>query len=258
MAEIGSTLREARMRARIDITEVEARTKIRAKYLRALENEEWEALPGPIYTKSFLKTYGDYLGLDSRMLVDDFKRRYERPSDNEMRPISTLSPRERERAAKRAARGPLIPSWAIIAAVLVVVVVALYALGAGNKKPTPSPTGLRGATTIHHRATTHPNRPAAPPKPKTVKLELVPTGQVYVCLVDGTGRKLIPGVIYNAGQAIPAQTSSKLLLTLGNAGVQMKVNGATVKVAPSPSSIGYEFTPGRTSVLPAAEQPRCA
>ena len=40
MPEIGETLREARMRRRIDMTEVEAATKIRAKYLRALENEE--------------------------------------------------------------------------------------------------------------------------------------------------------------------------------------------------------------------------
>ena len=56
MADIGTTLREARMRARIDISEVESRTKIRAKYLRAIENEEWELLPGPVYVKSFLRT----------------------------------------------------------------------------------------------------------------------------------------------------------------------------------------------------------
>ena len=62
MAEIGATLREARMRARIDISEVEAGTKIRAKYLRALENEEWDLLPGPVYVKSFLKTYGGLPG----------------------------------------------------------------------------------------------------------------------------------------------------------------------------------------------------
>src|ERR1700738_977190 len=124
MADIGSTLREARMRARIDITEVEARTKIRAKYLRALENEEWDLLPGPIYVKSFLRTYGDYLGLDSRLLVDEFKRRYERPTDHEMRPISSLT-RERERHA----RGPLLPSWALIGLVLVGVLVVLYVVG---------------------------------------------------------------------------------------------------------------------------------
>ena len=53
------------MRRRIDITEVEAATKIRAKYLRALENEEWELLPGPTFVKTFLRTYADYLGLDA-------------------------------------------------------------------------------------------------------------------------------------------------------------------------------------------------
>src|SRR3979409_2385687 len=107
MADIGATLREARMRNRIDINEVETRTKIRAKYLRAIENEEWDMLPGPVYVKSFLRTYGDYLGLDSRQLVDEYKRRYERPTDHELRPIASLG-RERERGA----RGPLLPPWA--------------------------------------------------------------------------------------------------------------------------------------------------
>ena len=103
MADIGSTLREARMRERIDITEVEAQTKIRAKYLRAIENEEWDLLPGPVYAKSFLRTYGDYLGLDSRMLVDEFRRRYERPSEHDIRP-GRLASRERERERQRRPR----------------------------------------------------------------------------------------------------------------------------------------------------------
>ncbi len=68
MTEIGATLREARMRRHIDITEVESATKIRAKYLRAMEDEEWDLLPGPTFVKSFLRTYADYLGLDSRLL----------------------------------------------------------------------------------------------------------------------------------------------------------------------------------------------
>src|SRR3984957_7570285 len=111
MADIGSTLREARMRAKIDITEVETRTKIRAKYLRAIENEEWDLLPGPVYVKSFLRTYGDYLGLDSRMLVDEFKRQHERPPDQDATPIASLS---RERPRDRGPRGPVIPPWAPI------------------------------------------------------------------------------------------------------------------------------------------------
>src|SRR5579859_1162794 len=126
MAEIGARLREARMRAKIDINEVEAATKIRAKYLRAIENEEWELLPGEVYAKSFLRTYGDYLGLDTRQLIDDFKRRYERPTDHELRPIAPLG-RDRDRRP----RGPLVPPWAAVALVLAAVVAALALIGLG-------------------------------------------------------------------------------------------------------------------------------
>ena len=52
------------MRQKIDIAEVESATKIRAKYLRALENEEWDLLPGPTFVKSFLRTYAEALDLD--------------------------------------------------------------------------------------------------------------------------------------------------------------------------------------------------
>ncbi len=91
------------MRAKIDINEVEARTKIRAKYLRAIENEEWDLLPGDVYAKSFIRTYGEYLGLDTRQLIEDFKRRQERPSDSELRPIAPRS-RDRERDRRPAGR----------------------------------------------------------------------------------------------------------------------------------------------------------
>src|SRR5204863_1200366 len=118
MADIGATLREARMRAKIDINEVEARTKIRAKYLRAIENEEWDLLPGDVYVKSFLRTYGDFLGVDTRQLLDDYRRLYDRPPDHELRQITPLG-RERERGG---GRGPRLPPWLLVGAVLVAVV----------------------------------------------------------------------------------------------------------------------------------------
>ncbi|MDQ6816326.1 MAG: helix-turn-helix domain-containing protein [Actinomycetota bacterium] len=252
MADIGTTLREARMRARIDISEVEASTKIRAKYLRAIENEEWDLLPGPVYARSFLRTYGDYLGLDSRMLIDEFKQQYERPTDHELRPIASRS-RERERHR----RGTLLPPWALIGVVLVAVAAALFIVGTFNpssNRPaaTPRPKVHRPARRVHRHAT-------APvvAKPTTVTLQLVPTGAVYVCLVNGKGTRLIPGRIYNVGQTIPTMTARKLLLTLGNNSVQMKVNGKPLPVAPSASSIGYVLAPGHTAPLPRAQQPRC-
>jgi cytoskeleton protein RodZ len=243
------------MRARIDMSEVEARTKIRAKYLRAIENEEWDLLPGPVYVKSFLRTYGDFLGLDSRALIDEYKRRYERPSDQENRPIASLS-RERERAA----RGPLLPPWALIGAVLVLVVVALGVVGSlgANKSKNPTPPVTARRTAHRPPRAQHPAAPVLPAVPRTVTLQLVPTGQVYVCLVNGNGRVLIPGRIFAPGQVIPAVTAGKLLLTLGNASVKMKVNGKNLNVSPSAASIGLLLQPTGSRPLPAAQQPRCA
>ncbi len=241
------------MRARIDISEVEIATKIRAKYLRAIENEEWDLLPGPVYVKSFLRSYGDYLGLDSRMLVDEYKRRYERPSDHDMRPLSSLA-RERERAAK----GPLIPSWAVIGGVLVAIVVALYFIGGGAGGPSNTPTVRAPAAPVHRpRHRRRPIPPALVPKPTTVKLELTPTGAVYVCLVDGTGHKLINEQTFSTGQTIPPATAPKLLLTLGNASVQMKVNGKSVPVAPSANAIRLLLTPGSIKPIPLSMTPTC-
>jgi len=254
MADIGSTLREARTRARIDISEVEARTKIRAKYLRAIENEEWDLLPGPVYAKSFLRTYADFLGVDSRALLDEYKRRYERPSDHDARPIASLH-RERERAF----RGPLVPPWVLIGLVLVAVVVALFIVGRlGNKTPHhPVVSKPRPHPLLVHPRPRHRHR-APPPKPNTVTVQLTPTGTVYVCMVDGHGKVLIPGRIFSPGEAVPAETSAKLLLTLGNDGVRMKVNGKAVPVLPSATSIGFTLTPGGAKPLPPAGQPRCA
>jgi hypothetical protein len=252
MAEIGSTLREARMRARIDITEVETRTKIRAKYLRALENEEWDLLPGPIYVKSFLRTYGDYLGLDSRLLIDDFKRRFERPSDGELRPIAALH-RERERAA----RGPLVPPWAVIAGVLVAVVLVLAIIGSlANNSHTTTTSGVKPPT--RHHAAGHRAHPApAHRAPSTVRLTLRPTGQVYICLVDATGRRLINQQTFAAGQPIAAQTAPKLLLTLGNTSVQVRSNGRLIPLRASSQAIRLLLTPSGQRPIALNAAPTC-
>lgn len=263
MAEIGATLREARLRARIDINEVETRTKIRAKYLRALENEEWDLLPGDVYVRSFLRTYSDFLGLDSRQLLDDYKRQYERPPDHELRPIT---PRNRDREHRP--RRPLLPPSVVVGLVLVAIVVALFFVGRKPGSTTSTPTATHAATnhrghrgrsvtaTQHGRTTTTAIRSRS--RPGGVSLRLIPTGPVYVCLVDGRGRVLINGVTYSAGQTIPTKTASKMLLTLGNANVQMTVDGKPVRVVPSPAAIGFLLTPTSRASLPPARMPRCA
>ncbi len=245
------------MRDRIDISEVEAQTKIRAKYLRAIENEEWDLLPGPVYAKSFLRTYGDYLGLDSRMLLDEFKRRYEHPSEHDMRPIGSIAARDRERRERRP-RPPRIPPWAPIGAVVVVIVGLLFVVGSLTQSNTP--TSAHKSSHRHHpraSAVATTSTTTTPVAPATASLQIVPTAPVYVCLVNDSGVKLINERTFNVGETIPTETASKLLLTLGNASVQMKVDGKPVTVAPSPTAIRLLITPTSVSHIPLSQAPTC-
>jgi hypothetical protein len=255
MAEIGSTLREARMRAHIDITEIESKTKIRAKYLRAIENEEWDLLPGPTYVKSFLKAYADCLGLDSRVLVDEYKRRFERP-DQDTHTIATLR-HEREKAA----RGPLLPPWLLTAAVLALIVGALFAVGKLGNGSNHQTSSLSASNTRHHRhrrtSRSDTVTTPTPPPPRVATLKLVPTGSVYVCVVGAAGNALIPGVIYNAGQVVPEARSAKLLVTLGNNSVTVRANGKPYAVAPSATAITFEVRPTGVRPLATGTGPNC-
>lgn len=256
MPEIGATLREARMRARIDITEVEEATKIRAKYLRALENEEWSLLPGSTFVKSFLREYAGYLGLDGRLLVEEYKLRYERPSEQELAPLGTnLAHRDR----RAGPRGGIPPRWAAVAGLVVVLLVALWALGSlgGSKSGGGSHTPARagGATAGRTAATGQTRTTSAVPSQASVRL--IPTGTVYVCLVDGNGKVLIRGATLGPGQTTRAYRAPRLRLTLGNNAVRLRVNGHEVPVPASSQAIAYELTPAGARPLAAAQAPTC-
>ena len=107
--EIGNSLREARMRRGIEFAQAEQATKIRGKYLRALEEERFELLPSETYVKGFLRTYADYLGLDGQLYVDEFNSRFvagrarNRPRRSSARPQQREPPARDERRAARAA-----------------------------------------------------------------------------------------------------------------------------------------------------------
>ena len=186
---------------------------------------------------SFLRTYGDYLGLDSRLLVDEFKRRYERPSDHEARAMATTA-RERDRRSSRQpsrASDLLFSPRTVIVLALVVIVAALYVIGNQGGKSGPSSGKITPATTgttRHHTGTkTGPGRNAhdrpTPRRPTTntvttplltSSLKLVPTTTVWICVENQTGKPLMTAGDYTVGQTIPTFHSRQLLLTLGNAG----------------------------------------
>jgi len=94
--EIGNSLREARTRQGLDIAQIELATKIRGKYLRAIEEEQFDALPAETYVKGFLRGYAEFLGLDGQLYVDEYDSRFvaggfvdapQRPPKRARRPV---------------------------------------------------------------------------------------------------------------------------------------------------------------------------
>jgi cytoskeleton protein RodZ len=259
MPDIGTTLREARMRARIDISEIEAETKIRAKYLRALENEEWDLLPGPTYVKSFLRTYADALGLDGKLLIEEYKLRHERLSDVELQPIAPPGQRER----RRRPRGGVPRGW-LVAFVVVGLLAGLWLVGNRNsddgasQSSTPPPATSRppASAGAGAKASTR-KKKKAKAKPKVARLTIVATGQVYVCLKAAGKRTPVPGIVLTGGARQGPYRSSRFRLQLGTSEARLIVNGKSRSVPSVANGIGYEITPRRMRRLPAAQWPRC-
>src|SRR3954454_16356442 len=81
--EIGATLREARERQGLELTQVERALKIRARQLQALEEERFDWLPGETYARSFLRTYADFLGLEWQLYLAEYDSRFRRVDDEQ-------------------------------------------------------------------------------------------------------------------------------------------------------------------------------
>jgi len=149
MFEIGSTLREARLRRGLDLGEAERGTKIRAKYLRALEEERFDILPGQTYVKGFLRSYADFLGLDGRLFIDEYTSRFWLDDEQGLRRARRV--RIRERRHRRAERNMVLLTLAAIGAVTALVIAAWNFGGGGGD----------GATAIPNLQPVPATRPAA-------------------------------------------------------------------------------------------------
>ena len=257
MPEIGDQLRETRLRHRIDITDVEAATKIRAKYLRALENEEWELLPGPTFVKTFLRTYADYLGLDARNLVEEYRARYERPAAQELTPFGANIGGRRARP-----RRPVFAPWMAVLVGFIALVGALYLLGTwGGGDPDEQEAGRPAAQpepTVEPAESEDGERQERRQRPQNVRLRIQPTGPVSVCLENGAGEVLIGNLTLDAGDDSETFRARRFLVSFGTGAAVMRVGNREFEVSDD-APIGYDLRPARRPrELPEADRPQCA
>lgn len=236
------------MRQRLDIADVERRTKIRAKYLRALENEEFSMLPGPTFVKTFLRTYSELLGLDPHVLVEEYRANYEPRDELEaLTPLGAPGPPGRDR--RRGGR----PSPLLVAGVLVVAILTgLVILGLNADEPDDGGTADTTTTTRTEEARTETREQPAPPR--RVAVRIAPITPTYVCIDRGEGTEVIFEETLESPRTFRGR---RLRANLGKSVIDVRVNGKRVPIEPGPEPVGFEFTPGATRPLPSGERP-CA
>lgn len=225
MFEIGNSLREARVRQGLELSQVELATKIRSKYLRAIEDEQFGILPDEPYVKGFLHAYAEFLGLDGRLYVDEYSSRFVVDGFDDMPERRGPAP-SRPRRQRPIERRMVVLGLAGIAALAALVIVA-WKFGASDAA-TPLLTPQAQAPT---------------------ELQLTGLGRgtyVEVRRTSATGKVLLQATV--PGGKIDRVTGSRFWLYVKEpAGIQVLLGGKAVAL-PAHKNLRVIVTPSRTAV----------
>jgi cytoskeleton protein RodZ len=237
--EIGNSLREARLRQGLDFPEIEQATKIRGKYLRALEEEQFEVLPAQTYVKGFLRSYSDYLGLDGQLYVDEFNSRYVRGEleEEEEKPF-------RPSGGSLSGRSSNFPGKAVMLTVGVIALVTVFALAAARwGGPSEAPDVVLG------------NQPPAQKRTQPVaRLQLSGVaGGAYVAVYRGkrTSKPIYQGTL-EGGRKHNFRGRHLWVYVFAPANLRLRLNGRpwAVPGQGTGSRRWLEVTPRRISLAP--------
>jgi transcriptional regulator with XRE-family HTH domain len=282
---IGSRLRDARQERGLDLDEVHERTKIRRSYLQALEEERWDQLPAPAYTRGFLRTYARMLGLDAERLVADYRDAEPEPepevvpqlSDEHLEmgvgsrilaALDSLRPAGRRTPVSGGGQGPgRGPSLAVILAVALVALLVVGLVVSDDDDPAPVPGMERERPGDEGEAAEAPEgetaeaeapEEEADARPARIALELTAVGDVWVCLVDRRGNVLVDGEILTPGEERGPFRGRSFDAGLGNGQIEITADGEEIPIAESSDPVGYRITPDRARELDEGARPTCA
>jgi len=228
---IGATLKDARRRLGMDIKEAEERTKIRTRYLRALEAEDWEVLPAPAYVRGFLRTYGQILGLDGGALADRYRRSFEEPAAAAVAPPEPVLRNRGGSGSRPPSRGGWIVAIAV-AAFVVIAILAVIGLTSDDENPAPiKPAGKRSDKGGGQGGGGGEREP--------IDVRLEPLTTVRVCLVGG-GEPLIDSQVLVAGGREEFDGEKRYRLDLAGGGTVRLAAGDEEKKLEAGDDVSFE------------------
>ena len=240
MFEIGNTLREARVRRNLTLQQVEEDTKIRVRYVQAMENEDFDVMPGATYVRGFLRTYSEYLSLDPDVIVDEYRSRGVRKGEI-LEPFGGVS----MLGAPRRHRGR--NTIMFVAVICLLVLGVIWILGRGSDTPPSTKPGALGITSPSPSPS--PSAKPVPTAKPVVKGELritAPNGDSWVEVRkdSATGTVLFSGTVTKGKTRV--FVGKTLWLRLGNpSAVRLKVEGRKIKPVDSANPVDYLVKDGK-------------
>lgn len=217
---IGEVLAAARRGRGLSIAEVAKDTKIRTKYLEALEAGDFASIPGDIYARGFIKTYAEYLGLDHRPLLKQYKVEYDHPVkfDSRLQPKAVDAKSERSKRSRMA-----------LVAIACLLVLVYWGASASRKTADEQIKAQRLNKTPTSQKVTTPSNAPTTTKPSGIELQITATGEEGCWLAaTADGQTVFEGTIPK-GQTQKIKGAKVITLNIGNAGgVVIKQNGKDI------------------------------
>jgi hypothetical protein len=200
----------------LDFPELEQLTKIRPKYLRALEDEHFDILPAPTYVKGFLRSYAEALGLDGQPFVDEYNSRFA-VGDEELVIRTRRVPVHRPDRGGRESRIAVLALLGI--AILTALVIAAWRFGGPGEERVPglAVQGQKSAT----------NRAQAGGRVTVVVRAVRGSSWMEVRSGSMSGRLLYSGTL-EQGQSKPFHGSQLQLALSEPQNVSVRLNGNSV------------------------------
>jgi cytoskeleton protein RodZ len=216
--EIGNSLREARVRQGLELSQVELATKIRSKYLRAIEDEQFGILPDEPYVKGFLHAYAEFLGLDGRLYVDEYSSRFVVDGFDDM--PERRGPVPRLRRERRIERKAVVLGLAGTLALVALVFVAWKFGGSDTGTPLATPqaqaptelqlTGLGRGTYVEVRRTSASGKVLLQATVPGGKVDRVTGSRFWLYVKEPAAIQVLLG---GKAVALPARKNLKVIVT---------------------------------------------
>ncbi len=248
MSELGQKLKERREALGLTIEEAARETRIRPRFIEALEKGDYDLLPGEIFARGFIRNYSSFLGLDPEEMLRLYAEERGSPPPQETTPLRAEFPLERPSAwTFRNAAGFLIPLLIIfLIAALGWFAYARYRPSAAPAlAPTPSPTPTSTATPTPEPTPTQTPTPTPTPTPSLLTVTLVGIERSWLEVrVDGA--TVFTGFL-NPGETL-SWSGGIIFVKCGNAGgVKALVNGEDIGVLGGAGEVlNLEWRAGQT------------